>query len=139
MNIVEQLLSYEASDLVIRRSVFPMSLTKLNGQVFEFPIQALTTEQACMIQDSMLEVDSKTGKMHVVSYEAKVNTVIYGCPDIFRNKQLLEHFNCPSGRDLVSKLLTAGELDKLKDAIDQLSGYDADDMQTDIDETELKN
>ena len=40
---------------------------------------------------------------------------------MFKDKALREHFNCPTPKELIGKLLLKGEIDALVEAIDNLS------------------
>ena len=43
-----------------------------------------------------------------------------GCP-MFKDKALREHFNCPTAKELINKLLLKGEVEDLVEAINNLS------------------
>ena len=55
-----------------------------------------------------------------------------GCSDVFRNKEVLEHFKAPTPKELINKLLLAGEIDELYNTINELNGYDKEDEEEDI-------
>ena len=70
-------------------------------------------------------------------YDTKVLTIIEGCPSVFKNKELINHFGATTPKDLVKKLLLSVEMDELKSEIDKLGGYNRDKVEKD--EEEVKN
>ena len=66
-------------------------------------------------------------------FKLKAYTVIEGCKEVFKNKDLMKHFNCPIPLELVRKLLLDGELTELFETINNLSSYQ------EIEEEEIKN
>lgn len=138
MNLVEQLLSYNPSEIKRPVKVFKMKLAKLGGTEFEFPIQALDTETACKIQDIQFRILAKQDmEMESNMYEAKMETIKAGCPSLF-NAKIRDHFNVVSNEQLISKLMTPAEIDKLKDEIDNLTGYEIETNPEKVD-VEVKN
>jgi len=65
----------------------------------------------------------------------KTLIIIEGCPEVFKSKEVMDHFEAPSPKELIRKLLLSGEIDDLYNAINELSGYEKDEE----DEEEIKN
>lgn len=134
MNAIDALLNFNPDDIKDLKKDVPMKLKKLNGLETVFPIQALSTEDASKIQDNSFKFLMGSGKdleMENMSFEAKVDTLILGCPSVFRNDAILAKFKVLKAKDLINKILTPEEVDYLKKEIDELSGYDADELPTD--------
>lgn len=136
-NIVSKLLAFDRSDIERRKKVFPMALSKLGGQVFEFELVELDAEQVCKIQDKSLEFEKATGMMFMRSWDALTETIISGCPSVFRSQEIRKHFGCNTFKDLVKLLFTQGEAQELADAINSISDVDSEEW--DFSQDELKN
>ncbi|MDC9381562.1 XkdN-like protein, partial [Clostridioides difficile] len=66
-------------------------------------------EKLGSIQEKAVEL--KQGDIESVKiYSTKILTILEGCP-MFKNKDLLEHFGSPTPKELIKKLLLAGEMD----------------------------
>lgn len=127
MNAVEKLLSFDAGKISTPTKAYVMNLKKLDHEPFEFQIQAIDPEIMSELQESILEVDSKSQKMTVSgSFNRKAMTIVEGCPGIFKNKDLQKHFGAASPKELVKKLLVSGEMDDLQNEIEKLSGYETE-------------
>lgn len=125
MNTVEKLLKFDAGKLKTPEKEIKMRLKKLDNQEFTFRIKAIDPEFVAEMQENSIEI--RNGDIDKIkTYNQKVFTIIEGCPDIFKNKDIMRHFNCPTPKELVKKLLLSGEMDKLKSEIDKLNGYDQD-------------
>lgn len=123
MNTVEKLLKLDAGKLKTPEKNIKMELRKLGGQEFEFPCQAVDAEYVAELQENSIEF-AEGDIDRIRTYDAKVLTIVEGCPSVFKNKELREHFGAATPKDLVSKLLVSGEMDFLKKEIDKLGGYD---------------
>ena len=127
LNAVEKLLSFDSGKLSIPTRTVVLNLKKLNDEPFEFTIQAIDPEIMSELQDSMLEMDAKSKKMRMSgSFNLSAMTIVEGCPSVFKNKDLQKHFGAATPKELVKKLLVAGEISDLKDEIEQLSGYETE-------------
>lgn len=148
-NIVEELMNFDPSEIDEPTKDFTMKLKKLGDKEMTFPLKALNTEQVCTIQDGVFRIDigakkgsdNTSGDVRMALYQAKVKTITLGCPDVFQNPQLLNHFGVKTGAELINALLTSGEVDELKNQIDELSGFETEeDLPTDLSVTdEVKN
>ena len=118
MNIVDKLMKIDAGTLETPKKVHKMYVKKI-GQVLDFEIQAINAEKATEIQQKGIKLED--GNLTDIDvYKTKVLTIIEGCP-MFKDKSLREHFNCPTPKELINKLLLKGEVDDLVDAINDLS------------------
>lgn len=134
MNTIERLLALDAGKIEMPTAIHKMYCKKLGGN-YEFEIRAIDPEKIGSIQEKAVEL--KQGDIESVKiYSTKILTILEGCP-IFKNKDLLEHFGSPTPKELIKKLLLAGEMDSLKDAIDELSAITKGEDE-DMDE-EIKN
>ena len=118
MNIIDKLMKIDAGTLETPKAVHKMFVTKV-GEVLDFEIQAINAEKATEIQQKGIKLED--GNLTDIDvYKTKVLTIIEGCP-MFKDKSLREHFNCPTPKELINKLLLKGEVDDLVDAINDLS------------------
>lgn len=135
MNVIDKLLKIDAGKLEMPSKEVPLKLKKLGGEEFTFPCKAVDPEKFSEIQENALEL--KKGDIKKINmYEMKVLTVIEGCPDVFKNKDLMQHFAVPTPKEFIKKLLLSGEIDDLYNTINELSGYEKD---TEDEEKEIKN
>ncbi len=118
MNIIDKLMKIDAGTLETPKAVHEMYVTKI-GEKLEFEIQAINPEKMDDIQQKAVKIEN--GEVVGVDlYKTKVLTILEGCP-MFKDKALREHFNCPTPKELIGKLLLKGEIDALVEAIDNLS------------------
>jgi hypothetical protein len=59
------------------------------------------------------------------TFKLQALTVVEGCKDVFKNKDLMKHFNAPTPIELVRRLLLDGELSELYSTVSSLSSYQA--------------
>ncbi|AWZ50030.1 XkdN-like protein (plasmid) [Clostridiaceae bacterium 14S0207] len=126
MNTVERLLALDMGAIKAPEKEVKLKLGKLGGQEFTFPCKAVNNEKIARIQTEMLELNKKGELKELNTGEMKLNTVIEGCPDVFKNQDLLKHYNVPSFKDLVNLILLPGEVDELYNIINELNGYEKD-------------
>lgn len=138
MNIVEKLLGIDAGELQMPTKEVTLKLGKLGGQEFTFLCKAVDPNKVAKIQDNLIELSKKGSVQGTNMGQTKLLTVMEGCSDTFRNKDLLEHFNAPTPKELINKLLLAGEIDELYKTINELNGYEKDDEE-ESEEDEIKN
>ena len=118
MNIIDILMKIDAGTLETPKKVHKMYVKKI-GQVLDFEIQAINAEKATEIQQKGIKLED--GNLTDIDvYKTKVLTIMEGCP-MFKDKALREHFNCPTPKELINKLLLKGEVEDLVDAINNLS------------------
>lgn len=128
MNIVQELLKFDRGDIKTPTKDFRMTLDKLGNTAFVFPLIALSPDVASEIQEDMFEMrmskKSKGIEMKQTIYNGKLKTLTNGCPEVFKNKEILKKFGARTPHELIEILLTPGEIDTLKEQIDSISGYD---------------
>ena len=118
MNIIDKLMKIDAGMLETPTAIHEMYVTKI-GEKLEFEIQAVNPEKMDDIQQKAVKIEDGV-VVGVDLYKTKVLTILEGCP-MFKDKALREHFNCPTPKELIGKLLLKGEIDALVEAIDNLS------------------
>ena len=125
MNIIDQLMKYDLSDIELPKKTKRLYLKKLKAE-FEFPLQAITPELLSEIQDSMFvyKASKSNSKMEATTFNGKVRTVAEGCPEVFKNQALMKKFGAQTPYELVPKLLELGEIEELQEEIEKLSGYE---------------
>lgn len=132
MDVVKKLLAIDAGKIKEPTKNITMRLNKL-GEEFTFPCKAVDPEYVAELQENAIKF--KRGDIDKIKmYDTKVMTIIEGCPDIFKNKKVREHFGAATPKDLVKKIMLSGEMDKFKAEIDKLGGYNPQ-----KDEEEVKN
>lgn len=118
MNIIDKLMKIDAGTLETPKGVHKMYVKKI-GEELEFEIEAINAEKATEIQQKAIKIEN--GNVSDIDvYKTKVLTIMEGCP-MFKDKALREHFNCPTPKELINKLLLKGEVEDLVDAINNLS------------------
>ena len=131
-NIIDKLMKIDAGMLETPKAIHKMYVKKV-GQELEFEIQAINAEKATEIQQKALKIENGA-VVDMDIYKTKVLTIIEGCP-MFRDKELREHFNAPTPKELINKLLLKGEVDDLVNAINALSNLE----EVQEADTEIKN
>ena len=118
MNIIDKLMKIDAGTLEIPKAIHKMYVKKI-GEELEFEIQAINPEKMDDIQQKAVKIEN--GEVVGVDlYKTKILTILEGCP-MFKDKELRNHFNAPTPKELIGKLLLKGEIDALVEAIDNLS------------------
>ena len=108
----------DAGTLETPKAIHKMYVKKI-GEELEFEIEAINAEKATEIQQKAIRLEN--GNVADIDvYKTKVLTIMEGCP-MFKDKALREHFNCPTPKELINKLLLKGEVEDLVDAINNLS------------------
>lgn len=132
MNTVDKLLKMDAGKLTIPEKEVKIKLKKFDDEEFVFLCKVVDPEKMAEIQENALEL-RKGDVKRIKMYEMKVLTLIEGCPDVFKNKDVMKHFGAPTPKELIKKLLLSGEIDELYNEINKLGGYEEED------EEEVKN
>lgn len=123
MNLVEKLLKIDAGKIEMPKEVFTMYCSKLK-QELEFEIQAIDPEKYIKIQSDSMEFGAE-GFEELKVFELKTKLLIEGC-SIFRNAEVMGHFDAVTPKELIKSMLLAGEINKLSDAITKLNGVTSD-------------
>lgn len=130
-NIVEELLKIDLGEVEIPRETKRIYLKKLKKE-FSFECVALDVEKANEIR--MKSIDLTSGTVDDIDmFKLQAYTVIEGCKNVFKNKDLMKHFNAPTPIELVRRLLLDGELTELSNTITELSSYQ------EVKDNEIKN
>lgn len=135
MSIIDELLKVDPNEIKTPKSEVIIKLKKLGNKEFIFPIEAIHPAVMGEIKEDAMEMTGgKKGKidMSMAVYDTQCRTIIEGCPTVFKNENLLKKFSCHSGKELIAKLMITGEIDKLNDAIEELSGYDEEEAKKKI-------
>ena len=131
-NIIDILMKIDAGMLETPKAIHKMYVKKV-GQELEFEIQAINAEKVTEIQQKAFKIENGA-VVDMEIYKTKVLTIIEGCP-MFKDKELREHFNAPTPKELINKLLLKGEVDDLVNAINALSNLE----EVQEADTEIKN
>ena len=130
-NIVEELLKIDLGEVEIPKETKKIYLKKLKRE-FSFECVALDAEKANEIR--MKSIDLTSGTVDDIDmFKLQAYTVIEGCKNVFKNKDLMKHFNAPTPIELVRRLLLDGELTELSNTITELSSYQ------ELKDNEIKN
>ncbi|MDN9700029.1 phage portal protein [Clostridioides difficile] len=123
MNTVEKLLNMDAGKLKMPSSIFELYCKKLDD-ILEIECNAIDPERFDEIRMNSMDVDS--GNLENINvYELKVNTILESC-SIFRNMEVVENLGLATPKDLLKKLLLAGEIDNLYEEVNKVNGIDAE-------------
>ncbi|MCG7686980.1 phage portal protein [Clostridioides difficile] len=123
MNTVEKLLNMDAGKLKMPSSIFELYCKKLDD-ILEIECNAIDPERFDEIRMNSMDVDS--GNLENINvYELKVNTILESCP-MFRNMEVVENLGLATPKDLLKKLLLAGEIDNLYEEVNKVNGIDAE-------------
>ena len=130
-NIVDELLKIDLGEIEVPKTTKKIYLKKLKKE-FSFECVALDAEKANEIR--MKAIDLASGSVDDIDmFKLQAYTVIEGCKNVFKNNDLMKHFNAPTPIELVRRLLLDGELTELSNTITELSSYQ------EIKENEIKN
>jgi len=124
-NAVDTLLAIDLGEIEMPKAVKKIYLKKIKKEI-EFSCIALDAEKSNEIQMQCVDLNSN-GLEGMDTFKLQALTVIEGCKDVFKNKELMKHFNCPVPIELVRKLLLDGELAELYSVITGLSSYQEND------------
>lgn len=130
-NIVEELLKIDLGEVEIPKETKRIYLKKLKKE-FSFECVALDAEKANEIRIKSIDLTNGTVD-DIDMFKLQAYTVIEGCKNVFKNKDLMKHFNAPTPIELVRRLLLDGELTELSNTITELSSYQ------EVKDNEIKN
>jgi hypothetical protein len=122
-NIVDTLLSIDLGEIEMPKCTKKIYLKKLKREL-EFSCIALDAEKANEIQMKAIDLNAN-GLEGMDTFKLQALTVVEGCKDVFKNKDLMKHFNAPTPIELVRRLLLDGELSELYSTVSSLSSYQA--------------
>ena len=126
MSLVDKLMQLDAGKIKLpEKEVEIKRLSELLGEKVVFKCRAIDGERYADIQKMAVDISKKGDIRDINMYKMQVLTVIEGVVDPnFKDKKLLEHYNCHTPEELVKKLLLAGEITELFNVINELSGYE---------------
>jgi hypothetical protein len=138
-NLIDTLLKADAGKLTEKpkKQYEVKRLSEALKTPFVLTLQAIPAELYTEIQTNAVDVSKKGNINKINIYKMQLDTLVNGIvePDL-KNKQLLEHFKAATPKELISKLLLAGEIADIAGEVSKLTGYDKD--QSEVDE-EVKN
>lgn len=137
MSLVDKLLQLDAGKLTEKpaKEIELKRLSKILGAKAVFKCQAIDGQTYADIQRRSIGISKRGDIQDIDIYEMQVMTVLEGVTEpSFKDKRLQEHFNAPTPKELVKKMLLPGEIAELHNVVNELSGYERDD-----DEDEIKN
>lgn len=109
-------------------------LSKVLGAEFKLELQAIPTKRATEIARRTVSIDDD-GKSDVDVYELQLATLCDGIKnEDFSNPEILKKFGAATKKDLFEKIFLAGEIGKISEEINKLSGYDKKKTQKMIEE-----
>lgn len=106
-------------------------LSELYGEPFIVTCQALTPSEFNELQETIsINVEGNIE----LDNNIQVLTILKGTKDPdFKSKELMDHFNVPTPKDLVQKIFLSGEISSIYTNITDLSGFSKDSVK------EIKN
>ena len=138
MSLVDDLLKADIGKMKPREAEMESKkLSELLGKPAKVKLRAISPERNDEIQEDSFSLDKK-GRLNDISIsKMKAFVVLEGIvePNL-KDKALQDHFKCPTPKELLNKLFDAGEIQKMYDKINELSGFGDDDEE---DESEIKN
>lgn len=132
--MLDLLLSVDTDKIVKpQKQVEIKRLSKIVGEPVVFTCQAITAEDYHEIQEGATRI-SRKGDIDIDTNEIQAFAILKGVanPDL-KDKELCQKYNALTPRELIDKLLLAGEIANLYEAISELSGFGEDSV------SEIKN
>ena len=139
MSIVDKLLQTDARTLTeLPSGKFEIKrLSERLGTKFELTLSAVPSQKYSEIQKAGIELSKKGGVREIKLFDMQALTLLEGVKEPnLKDAKLREHFHAATPKELISKLFLAGEISEIYAKIQELSGYEADDEET---EKEIKN
>lgn len=133
VSIIDKLMKIDAGKVKKNEGVLTMKLKRI-GETLDFNCIEVDSERATELDEETLNM-SMNGSIKVSTFDTKIKLILLGCKD-FRDEGLQTHFGCQSPKDLVKKLMTKDEIEKLADFISNLGGL-AEDSENELEE--IKN
>ena len=127
MSLIDDLLKADAAKLTTKPTT-KFEIKRLSNALadkFELTLTALSPQRYAEIQREAIEL-SKSGTVRDINiYSSQMLTLLAGVQDPnLKDAALLEHFSAATPKELAAKLFLPGEIQDIKDKIDELSGYD---------------
>lgn len=124
LNVIDILLAMDKGELTKDEKVVKIeSLSKKAKADVKFKIQELSIEEFKRISD-LATTKKRHGKVDFDEIKYGIDVILKGViePQL-RDEKLLNHYNAETPKELVKKLLKAGEIAEVCQAIEELSGY----------------
>lgn len=131
MSIVDELMKIDAGLVKKNEADLKMKLSRI-GKEYTFHCIEIDQEEATKLAEEGLNINAN-GDISVSTFKTRIQTILLGCPSVFQNAELQAHFGCITSLDLIKKLLTKDEIEKLSDFINELGSLDK------VDTNEIKN
>lgn len=115
------------------------SLSKKAGKDVIFTVRELNMDEFKRISD-LATKKKRHGVSEVDEVEVAVNTILKSVVDPdFKNEKLLECYEAETPKELVKKILKAGEIMEVYREIEKVSGYNQDEDEQEKEEEDIKN
>ncbi|MBO0537915.1 XkdN-like protein [Clostridium botulinum] len=122
MNIVDELLKMDEGKIEKIEKEYKIKLKKLGGKEFVFIVKEVDPELISEYQENLIDMDGKNVEISG-TFNMKANLIAESCADVFRSEELLKKFKCPTPIELMKKIMTAGEIEKLYDFVQDINGF----------------
>ena len=93
----------DAGKIEVPSKIITVKSRKMN-QTLEFPCKAVDSEKYAEIQEGALEI-RKGDVKKINMYSMKTLIIIEGCPEVFKSKEVMEHFGTPDTEGTYQKAL----------------------------------
>lgn len=115
------------------------SLSKKAGKDVIFTVKELNMDEFKRISD-LATKKKRHGVTETDEVEVAVNTILKSVVDPdFKNEKLLEKYEVDTPKELVKKILKAGEIMEIYREIEKVSGYNQDEEDEEKEEEDIKN
>lgn len=134
MNLTEVLLKADVASVTeeATKDYEIQRLTKKFQTPFILHLQEIQPKRVAEIQSLAFEMN---GKGRLSQGDLYAMNMLYVCEGVtnpeFADKEVLKHFKAATKKDLLAKLLNAGELSDVSGEVQKLSGFDEDEDQED--------
>lgn len=127
MNAIDMLLAADAGKISAQQTeeVEIPRLSRAMGQPFYVTVKSVAPERMDEINDTAIKMTSRGRYKGIDIGKLKLLTLCDGIvsPDL-RNKELLEKFGAETPKELIAKLFRAGEITKIYEKIQNISGFE---------------
>lgn len=134
MNLTEALLKADVASVTeeATKDYEIKRLTKKFQTPFILHLQEIQPKRVAEIQSLAFEMN---GKGRLSQGDLYAMNMLYVCEGVtnpeFADKEVLKHFKAATKKDLLAKLLNAGELSDVSGEVQKLSGFDENEDQED--------
>ncbi len=135
-NAVDLLLSIDADEVKMPSDTYDMYCEKVKMRI-PFECFAIDPEYFEELQSSGVEMKKNKIK-DIDGFKMKANIILACCP-LFKDEDIKKKFKAPTPKELLRKLLLAGEINELYDFISELNGYGEEDNKDKKLHDEIKN